>query len=120
MYIFQKIKMKINYFIFVAITLFCFNLTQAQEKIIQLYNGSAPKSEKWNWTEKKFFDDQLSVYTGCAEYYLDWVNARHSAELHLYSKGGHGFECFKTQLPVQTRKDRFVDWLGVNNFIKSL
>ena len=63
-------------------------------------------------------DDQLGVNIGSAEFYLDWAKSKHSAELHLYSKGGHGFESYKTQLPVQTWKDRFADWLQVNDFIK--
>ena len=65
-------------------------------------------------------DDQLGCNIWSAEFYLDWVKSKHSAELHLYSKGGHGFESFKTKLPVQTWKDRFADWLRVNDFTKGL
>src|SRR5438477_12659816 len=28
-------------------------VTQTQQKVIQLYNGAAPGSEKWNWDEKE-------------------------------------------------------------------
>lgn len=65
-------------------------------------------------------DDQLGMNIESVELYLDWAKSKHSAELHLYSKGGHGFESYKTQLPVQTWKDRFADWLYVNDFIKGL
>ena len=28
------------------------SVTRAQQKVIQLYNGAAPGSEKWSWDEK--------------------------------------------------------------------
>ncbi len=33
------------------VALFAFNSINAQQKVIPLYNGSAPGSEKWNWDE---------------------------------------------------------------------
>ncbi|RYY29831.1 MAG: alpha/beta hydrolase [Chitinophagaceae bacterium] len=60
-------------------------------------------------------DDQLGFNIGSAEMYLDWVRSKRSAELHLYSKGGHGFVAFKSELPVSTWKDRFTDWLKLND-----
>ena len=65
-------------------------------------------------------DDQLGFNIGSAELYLDWVKNKHSAELHLYSKGGHGFVAFKSGNPVDSWNDRFADWLYANNFIKHI
>jgi len=62
-------------------------------------------------------DDQLGFNIGSAELYLAWVNNNRSAELHLYSKGGHGFVAFKSGDPVDSWDDRFVDWLLTNKFI---
>ncbi len=38
--------------IFLALVLLFAIATQAQQKIIQLYNGAAPGSESWDWNEK--------------------------------------------------------------------
>jgi len=48
--------------------------------------------------------------------YKDWRAAGRPAELHIYSKGGHGF-CLRTMnLPVDTWLDRFTDWLQAEGF----
>ena len=39
----------------VALCLFAFSALDAQQKVIPLYQGSAPGSENWNWPEKEFF-----------------------------------------------------------------
>jgi len=41
-----------------------------------------------------------------------------SAELHIYSKGGHGFGMLKQGLPVDTWIDRFAEWLDVQGLLK--
>jgi acetyl esterase/lipase len=43
--------------------------------------------------------------------YSAWREAGHSAELHLYAQGGHGFGMKKQNLPVDTWIERFGDWL---------
>lgn len=48
--------------------------------------------------------------------YTTWKAAGHSVELHVYSKGGHGFCLRKTDLPVDTWRHRFVDWLQAQGF----
>ena len=63
-------------------------------------------------------DDQLGFNIGSTELYLDWVKSKHSAEMHLYSKGGHGFVAFKSGFPADSWIDRFSDWLLVNDFTK--
>lgn len=62
-------------------------------------------------------DDQLGFNIGSAELYLNWVKNKRSAELHLYSKGGHGFVAFKSANPVDSWDGRFADWLLTNKFI---
>lgn len=43
--------------------------------------------------------------------YDTWIKAGKKAELHMYSKGGHGFGILKKGLPVDTWIDRFYEWL---------
>ena len=62
-------------------------------------------------------DDQLGFNIGSAELYLNWVKNKRSAELHLYSKGGHGFVAFKSGNLVDSWDERFADWLLTNKFI---
>src|SRR5688572_11476012 len=37
--------------LFLAITLSFYNLLNAQQKVVQLYDGPAPGSENWTWNE---------------------------------------------------------------------
>jgi acetyl esterase/lipase len=50
--------------------------------------------------------------------YEAWKKAGISAELHIYSRGGHGFGMRKRGLPVDTWVERFRDWLGVQGLLK--
>jgi len=43
--------------------------------------------------------------------YTAWSNAAKSAELHVYSEGGHGFGMKTKHLPVDSWKDRLMDWM---------
>jgi len=45
-----------------------------------------------------------------------WREAGKSAELHIYSKGAHGFGMRQTGLPVNTWFDRYYDWLKAEGF----
>ncbi|MCL5019294.1 MAG: alpha/beta hydrolase [Patescibacteria group bacterium] len=62
-------------------------------------------------------DDQMGS-VGSARLYSEWKTAGYSAELHIYSKGGHGFGMNKRGLPVDTWIDRFADWLKAQEFLK--
>lgn len=62
-------------------------------------------------------DDQLGLNTNSIELYTNWTKAKHSAELHLYAKGGHGFGMRKQGLPSDTWIDRFTDWMKQQGFI---
>jgi len=115
-----------------AFLLYAVNLP-AQQTVIQLYKGAAPGSESWNWDEKvseknlwntkvvydvshPTSDDQLGVAPHSVDLYNKWITMKHSAELHLYAKGGHGFGMRTQHVPTDTWIDRFDDWLSVEGF----
>jgi acetyl esterase/lipase len=50
--------------------------------------------------------------------YSAWVTAKHSAELHIYAQGSHGFGLRKQGLPTDTWTDRFIDWMTLLGFLK--
>lgn len=58
-------------------------------------------------------DDPLGLAPHSVQLYRDWTAANLSAELHLYSKGGHGFGMRKQDLPSDRWIERFADWLEV-------
>ena len=58
-------------------------------------------------------DDQIGFNLPCVELYKEWVLSKHSAELHIYSKGGHGLRGF----PADTWIDRFGDWMNVQGLL---
>lgn len=62
-------------------------------------------------------DDQLVPAVSSTKLYNDWINAGKSAELHIYSKGGHGFGMVKKNLPVDSWIDCFGDWLGLQGLL---
>ncbi len=55
-------------------------------------------------------DDPLGLASGSIELYNSWLTAGKTAELHMYSKGGHGFGMKKQDLPSDTWIERFYDW----------
>ena len=63
-------------------------------------------------------DDPLLPSTDSSKLYTAWKTAGHSAELHIYSKGGHGFGMKQQHLPVDHWIDRFGDWLEVQGWLK--
>ena len=64
-------------------------------------------------------DDQLGLAPHSVDLYTKWTADKHSAELHLYAKGGHGFGMRKQNLPSDTWIDRFSDWLQQQGFTKN-
>lgn len=52
-----------------------------------------------------------------AELYIALKKANISAELHIYSKGGHGYGLRRTAQPVTSWTDRMEDWLQLNGFL---
>ena len=59
-------------------------------------------------------DDNFAAIASARMFY-EWKNAGHSAELHIYSKGGHGFGMSKRGLPVDTWIERFYEWMETDN-----
>jgi acetyl esterase/lipase/lysophospholipase L1-like esterase len=62
-------------------------------------------------------DDQGGLETHSSALYDTWIASKHSAELHMYSKGGHGFGMNTQNLPSDTWSDRFWDWLNIQGFL---
>jgi acetyl esterase/lipase len=56
-------------------------------------------------------DDFIAV-PGSLKIFNEWRAAGKSAELHIYSKGGHGFGADTQGLPVDSWLERFQDWLN--------
>ena len=63
-------------------------------------------------------DDPLGLAPQSVQLYQDWIAAKKSAELHLYSKGGHGFGMHKLDLPSDHWIELFADWLGSQGLLK--
>ncbi len=62
-------------------------------------------------------NDQLGLAPQSVKLYTDWLAAGKDAELHMYTKGGHGFGMRKQNLPTDTWIDRFGEWLGLQGFL---
>jgi len=63
-------------------------------------------------------DDQLGISPQSVKLYADWQAAGKVAEIHVYSKGGHGFGMRKQNLPVDHWIERFGDWLDFLGLLK--
>jgi len=63
-------------------------------------------------------DDELVPVTHSLLLYNDWVQSKHSAELHIFSKGGHGFALRKKNLPVNEWTNLFLNWMNVQGLLK--
>ncbi|MEN3331026.1 MAG: hypothetical protein V7641_391 [Blastocatellia bacterium] len=63
-------------------------------------------------------DDQLGLAPDSINLYSKWLAAGKPVELHMYSKGGHGFGMRKQNLPSDQWIDRFGEWLQVQGLLK--
>ena len=63
-------------------------------------------------------DDELNLTPHSIDLYNKWIASKHSAELHLYAKGGHGFGMKMQNLPTDHWIDRFYDWLNLKGLTK--
>lgn len=59
-------------------------------------------------------DDAISEM--CVELYKAWRASGKPAEIHIYSKGGHGFGMSRRGLPVDDWIERFYEWLKASGF----
>ena len=62
-------------------------------------------------------DDPIGLAPQSVSLYNDWVAAGRSAELHVYSTGGHGFGMRTQGLPSDRWIALFGDWLDVSGFM---
>lgn len=61
-------------------------------------------------------DDPIS--RGMPATYMRWIAAGHSAELHMWAKGGHGFGMSKQGAPTDNWIDTYCRWLDAEGFLK--
>ena len=59
-------------------------------------------------------DDALAPATNSTRLYDAWVGAGRPAELHIYTKGGHGL---RSSAPATAWPARFEDWLTTQGFL---
>ncbi len=63
-------------------------------------------------------DDNSVVPRNSIEFYTALKANQVPAEMHIFSKGGHGFGMRKNNLPVDRWPDLFLDWLVTMGFVK--
>ncbi len=63
-------------------------------------------------------DDGFGLAPHSVNLYNKWLSSKHPAELHIYTKGGHGFGMRTQNIPTDSWIDRFGDWLQVINVAK--
>jgi acetyl esterase/lipase len=63
-------------------------------------------------------DDPLGLAPQSVTIYQDWIAAGKPAELHVFSKGGHGFGMRQQHLPTDYWIERLADWLDVQGLLK--
>jgi acetyl esterase/lipase len=63
-------------------------------------------------------DDQLSLAPHSIDLYNKWLTSKKTVELHVYSKGGHGFGMKAQNLPSDSWIERFGDWLNNQGLLK--
>lgn len=63
-------------------------------------------------------NDNYGLQNAAVSLYTSWVAAKHSAELHIYAQGGHGFGTNKQNLPTDTWTERFTEWMALEGFLK--
>jgi acetyl esterase/lipase len=56
-------------------------------------------------------DDPLELAAPSVQIYQDWILAGAEAELHMFSKGGHGYGMNKINAPVDRWPQLLIDWI---------
>jgi len=97
---------------------------QLPDFVANIYGGPRPELLSVKAPEKKIpmfvcaaSDDQLKLAPRSIQMYNKWLDAGQSVELHMYSKGGHGFGTGKQNLPVDSWETRFEEWLALQGFL---
>ncbi|HZI54787.1 MAG TPA: prolyl oligopeptidase family serine peptidase [Chitinophagaceae bacterium] len=63
-------------------------------------------------------DDQLNLAPHSVDLYNKWISSKVSSELHMYSKGGHGFGMRTQNLPSDKWIASFSEWMNVEGLNK--
>lgn len=63
-------------------------------------------------------DDELHLVPMSIDLYNQWLASGHSAELHIYSKGGHGFGMNKQNQPSDAWINRLGEWMQIQGMLK--
>lgn len=63
-------------------------------------------------------DDQLNLAPHSVDLYNKWIASKKIAELHMYSRGGHGFGMRTQNLPSDKWIERFGEWLDIQGLLK--
>ena len=63
-------------------------------------------------------DDDFGLGPQSVDLYSKWAAAKKPVELHMYSKGGHGFGMRTQGTPSDTWIERFGDWLAIQGLLK--
>ena len=97
---------------------------QQPDFVANIYGGPRPELLTVATPEKKIpmflcaaSDDQLKLAPRSIQMYTKWLEAGQNVELHMYSKGGHGFGTGKQNLPVDSWETRFEEWLALQGFL---
>jgi len=62
-------------------------------------------------------DDPWGLAVGSMDLYKSWLVAGHESEVHIFSKGGHGFGMTKQALPSDNWILQFYDWTIASGLI---
>ena len=62
-------------------------------------------------------DDPLNLAPASVKLYSQWLEKGINTELHMYSKGGHGFGMRQQNLPSDHWIERFGEWLSVSGWM---
>lgn len=97
---------------------------QLPDFVANIYGGPRPELLSVPVPDKKIpmfvcaaSDDQLKLAPRSIQMYNKWLDAGQTVELHMYSKGGHGFGTGKQNLPVDSWETRFEEWLSLEGFL---
>lgn len=63
-------------------------------------------------------DDPLNLAPASVDIYNAWLKAEKSAELHMFSKGGHGFGMRTQNLPSDKWIERLGEWMEMQGFME--
>ncbi len=63
-------------------------------------------------------DKTVPAVSHSVRLYSAWKQAQIPAELHIYSRGGHGFGMSRKGLPVDSWPDRLRDWLALQGLLE--